>query len=282
VNNKFQGYIGLEMKKFMHDLLGKPEELHYLTHLFCARVSSRLAYGSPDSAPEHVTNAGAFISQLGPSGPHTNLLPFLQYLPAWMVPGQIGVIRRQEKEDELWRALYDQTKEAHKNIGYPQTYVAASLEVKKRGEGGKPLFADETEAKFAVGMLCIVAIYTIGGPATLFALAMLLHPEWQDRVRKEIDDVIDDEMIDLKHSPLLPTLRAAIKESVRWKSTVPLGIPRTCHLLLRLTDVAHRCTTPSRKELRLRWLPLSQGKRRTCPRHCHVPRCEALPRPECI
>jgi hypothetical protein len=224
VNNKFQGYIGLEMKKFMHDLVAKPHDFHYLTHLFCARISSRLAYGSPDSAPEHVANAGGFIGQLGPSGPHTNLLPFLQYLPAWMVPGQTGVVRRQEKEDKLWRALYDQTKEAHKNSEYPKTYVAASLEAKERGEEGKPLFADETEAKFAVGMLCIVAIYTIGGPATLFALAMLLHPEWQEKVRKEIDEVVGDEMIDLKHSPLLPTLRAAIKESVRWKSTVPLGM----------------------------------------------------------
>jgi cytochrome P450 len=224
VNNKFQGYIGLEMKKFMHDLLNRPHDLHYLTHLFCARISSRLAYGSPDSAPEHVTNARGFIGQLGPSGPHTNLLPFLQYLPAWMVPGQMGVVRRQEKEDKLWRALYDQTKEAHKKSEYPKTYVAASLKAKEKGGGGKPLFADETEATFAVGMLCIVAIYTIGGPATLFALAMLLHPEWQEKVRNEIDGVVGDEMIDLKHSPLLPTLRAAIKESVRWKSTVPLGM----------------------------------------------------------
>lgn len=223
VNNKFQGYIGLETKKFMHDLLATPDDFHYLTHLFCARISSRLAYGSPDSAPDHVTNAGTFIGQLGPSGPHTNLLPFLQSWPAWMVPGQMGVVRRQEKEDKLWRALYDQTKKAHKSSGFPKTYVAASLEAKENGNEGKPLFANETEAKFAVGMLCIVAIYTIGGPATLFALAMVLHPEWQEKVRKEIDDVVGDEMIDLKHSPLLPTLRAAIKESVRWKSTVPLG-----------------------------------------------------------
>jgi hypothetical protein len=226
VNNKFYGYISLEMKKFMHDLVASPHDLHGLTHLFCARISSRLAYGHVDSAAEHVTNAGTFISQLGPSGPHTNLLPFLQHLPAWMVPGQIGVVRRQEKEAKLWQKLYDRTKDAHKDSAHPKTYVSASIEARESGEAGKPLFADRTEAKFAVGMLCIVAIYTIGGPATLFALAMLLHPEWQDKVRKEIDEAVgEDEMLDLKHSPLLPTLRAAIKESVRWKSTVPLGKP---------------------------------------------------------
>lgn len=226
--SNFQSYIPLEMKKFMHDMLTQPNDFHYLTHLFCGRISARLAYGSPDSAPEHVLNAGTFIGQLGPSGPHTNLLPFLQWLPAWMVPGQMGVVRRQEKEDKLWRALYDQTAESLKrDPSFPHTYVAASLEAKEKGEAGKPLFADATEAKFAVGMMCIVAIYTIGGPATLFALAMLMHPEWQDRVRREIDGVVREGMVDLRHSPLLPTLRAAIKESVRWKSTVPLGMLRS-------------------------------------------------------
>jgi hypothetical protein len=192
VNNKFYGYIGLEMKKFMHDIVARPHDLHDLTHLFCARISSRLAYGHVDSAAEHVTNAGTFISQLGPSGPHTNLLPFLQQLPAWMVPGQTGVVRRQEKEAKLWQELYDRTKEAHKDGAHPKTYVSASIEARESGEAGKPLFANEAE--------------------------------WQDKVRKEIDEIVgEDDMLDLKHSPLLPTLRAAIKESVRWKSTVPLG-----------------------------------------------------------
>jgi cytochrome P450 len=54
---------------------------------------------------------------------------------------------------------------------------------------------------------------------------MILHPEWQQKVRAQIDEVCgEDELLDLKHSPRLPILRAAIKECVRWKSTVPLGV----------------------------------------------------------
>jgi hypothetical protein len=218
-SNRYYGYINLEMKNFMHDLKARPHDFYDLTHLFCARVSARLAYGSAESAPEHITNADKFLGQIGPSGPWTNLLPCLRHLPDWLVPGQRAVTLRQEKEEKLWKTSFD----AAKVESRPNTYVIGSFEAKASGEAGKPLFEDESEAKFAVGMLCTVAVFTIAGPATLFALAMILHPRWQDRVRKEIDEVVGDEMLDLKHSPQLKTLRAAIKECVRWKSTVPLG-----------------------------------------------------------
>jgi hypothetical protein len=197
VNNKFYGHIGLEMKRFMHELSAKPTDFYNLIHLFCARVSSRLAYGTDERAVEHVDNAGVFISQLGPSGPVPNLVPFLRHLPQWLVPGQHGVRVRQEKEAELWEDLFQRS---------------------------RLLFSNEAEAKCAVGMLCTVAIFTLGGPAVLFVMAMILHPEWQERVRAQVDEVVGgDELVDLKHSPQLPILRAAIKECLRWKSTVPLG-----------------------------------------------------------
>lgn len=223
VTNKFNGYIALEMKRFMHELAAKPKDFYDLTHLFCARISSRLAYGSDEFAEEHVTNAETFLQQLGPSGPVPNLLPFLIKLPEWLVPGKREVRIRQEMEARLWERAFERSKKENKRGGNLKTYVNASLEAKETGGEGKLLFGNEAEAKCAVGMLCTVGVFTIAGPATLFAMAMILHPEWQERVRKQIDEVVGDGMLDLKHSPQLPILRAAIKECVRWKSTVPLG-----------------------------------------------------------
>jgi hypothetical protein len=220
-NNRFYGYIGLEMKRLMHELCEKPADFYDLTHLFCARVSSRLAYGNDDRAGEHATNAEVFISQLGPSGPVPNLIPFLRHLPEWLVPGQCGVNVRQEKEAELWKTLFDESKASDKDI---QSYTSASLSLKELGSDTRLFFSNEKEAVCAVGMLCTVAIFTIGGPAILFIMSMILHPEWQEKVRAQIDEVVgDSEMVDLKHSPQFPILRAAIKECIRWKSTVPLG-----------------------------------------------------------
>jgi cytochrome P450 len=54
-------------------------------------------------------------------------------------------------------------------------------------------------------------------------MAMILHPKWQIKIRDQIDEVVRDGMVDLRHSPQLPILRAGIRECVRWRSTVPLG-----------------------------------------------------------
>ncbi|KAL5118654.1 hypothetical protein ACEQ8H_003505 [Pleosporales sp. CAS-2024a] len=228
VNNRYYGHIGLEMKRFMHEVAAQPSHFHHLTHLFCARVSSRLAYGTAHRAVEHSTNAGVFISQLGPSGPLANLVPFLRHLPERLAPGQRGVRERQEREAKLWRDMFDLSRTSAQPDKIRQNYTGASLSVKELGSDNKLLFANEQEAVCAVGMLCTVGIFTIGGPAIVFIVAMILHPEWQERVRAQIDQVVvgADEMVDLKHSPQLPMLRAAIKECVRWKSTVPLGVPR--------------------------------------------------------
>jgi len=134
---------------------------------------------------------------------------------------------RQEKEEGVWKGLFERARKngAGKGRDEKPTYVKASVELREASEDGKRLFENEEEAKFAVGMLCIVAIFTVQGPGVLFIMAMVLHPEWQEKVRREVDDVLgEEELVDLRHSPRLPTLRAAIKECVRWKTTVPLGM----------------------------------------------------------
>lgn len=230
LNNNYYGYIGLEMKRTLRELATNPEDFCNSINLFCARVSARFAYGTNDSGQEHALNAQTFIGQLGPSGPVPNLVPPLNNFPEWLVPGKREVRVRQEEEAKLWERLFEKTRVEHKQDGYPDTYVRASLEAREGGEDGRLLFENEAEAKCAVGMLCTVAIFTIGGPALLFVMAMILHPEWQEKVRQQIDEVVGDDLVDRRHSPKLPILRAAIKECVRWKSTVPLGKPDTIRI----------------------------------------------------
>ncbi|KAJ4988900.1 cytochrome P450 [Stagonosporopsis vannaccii] len=226
VTNKFYGYINLETKRLMHELIHNPSNWWHAVHLHCARISARLAYGSPELAQEHVANAGVFINQLGPSGPAPNLAPFLAHFPEWLVPGKKEVRIRQEREAELWVREFEQTKNLPQDNKQAMSYVAASLQTKSIAATKNAVFENEEEARCAVGMLCTVSIYTIAGPATLFVMAMILHPSWQEKVRAQIDKVVGTGMVDLSHAPQLPILRAAIKECVRWKSTVPLGVPR--------------------------------------------------------
>jgi cytochrome P450 len=114
-------------------------------------------------------------------------------------------------------------------VSYARTYLERrNADKLSNSEKSSAFDFDDREAAYAVGMLCTVAIFTISGPLNTFLLAMTLHQEWQDAVRKEVDTVLGDRLATLADSPNLPTLRAAIKECFRWKPPVPAGVP---HLL---------------------------------------------------
>ncbi|KAF3031404.1 hypothetical protein E8E11_000641 [Didymella keratinophila] len=198
--NNYYGYIDLETNHLMRELKNNPKDWWMAMHIHCTRISSRLAYGSPDLAEAHVTNAGKFLNQIGPSGPPQTWRRFLHI----------------SLSGSLWTGLFEKTKNNTTQDVYRKTYVGSSLEAKANGEHKGLLFENKEEA---------MRIH-IAGPATLFVMVMILHPEWQFKVRTQIDEVVEDGVVTLDHSPQLPMLRAAIKECVRWKTTVPLGVPR--------------------------------------------------------
>lgn len=136
---------------------------------------------------------------------------------------------RQETEARLWTGLFEKTKNNTTHDVYRKTYVGSSLEARANGEHKGLLFENKEEAMCVVGMLCTIGVFTIADPATLFVMAMVLHPEWQSKVRTQINDVVEGGVATLDHSPQLPMLRAAIKECVRWKTTVPLGRSTSAH-----------------------------------------------------
>lgn len=55
---------------------------------------------------------------------------------------------------------------------------------------------------------------------------MALHPEVQERARNEIEKVIgNDRVPSLKDRQCLPYIEALYKESMRWQTIAPTGIP---------------------------------------------------------
>ena len=224
-NQKYYGYVSHEVKRFLYKLVVDPKDHFSLTDRFCGRVSARLGYGRPESAAAHCKNAGEFIPQISPSGPITNLLPFLGSLPEWINPSIRKVRERREKEEKLWKGLMKQVSQEMEQGTAPISYAKTYFERKQAETGARSFGFDDHEAAYAVGMLVTVAIFTIGGPLYCFFLAMVLHPEWQEKVRKEYDEVIGDRVIEVGDAPNLPILRAAIKECVRWRPPGPIGCP---------------------------------------------------------
>jgi len=233
--NNYHDIIQPEAVRMLYNLLNDPTDHFKQTDLFTARISARLCYGNPSEASRHSRNAHEFIAQISPtaSGPAMNVFPFLIHLPEWINTSKRWVRERRERERELWvselkrakQSVADGTAAPH---SYARTYFER-LEAAKKNSGDSPagFGFPEGEAAYAIGMLSTMAVFTIGGPLYTFYLAMVLHSDWQDKVRAEVDQVTGpDRMVTLSDSPDLPVLRACIKECLRWKPPVPLGVPR--------------------------------------------------------
>lgn len=231
-NANYHGYINFEAKRFLFTLLESPDAYYDLINEFTGRVSARMNYGSPDSAAAHVRNAFEFIPQISPSGPVTNRLPFLIQLPEWLNTSKRFVRERREREAELWHGLVAKAKQDYESgISQPPSSTRLYFERKEAAQStqGKAFDfdADDKEFAYAVGMLTTVAIFTIGAPLNAFFLSMVLHPEWQARVRAELDAVVGSKLVASRSDlPRLPVLRAVLKETLRWRPAVPFGVPR--------------------------------------------------------
>jgi cytochrome P450 len=226
--NQYYGYVTYEVKRFLFCLMQDPKDHFSQTDRFCGRISARLCYGSPNSAAAHCKNAAEFIPQISPSasGPITNIFPFLGKLPEFINSTKTPCRQRREREERMFRSLMrgvrQQVADGTAPVSYARTYFER-VNAEANGDGRSFGF-DDNEAAYAVGMLCTVAIFTIGGPLYCFFLAMTLHPEWQEKARAEVDAVVGhNRVVEVGDSPDLPILRACIKEVMRWRPPVPLG-----------------------------------------------------------
>lgn len=227
-SNQYYGQVSHEVKRFLYNLVQDPKDHFSQTDRFCGRISARLCYGSPNSAAAHCKNAAEFIPQISPSasGPITNIFPFLGKLPEFINSTKAPCRQRREREERLWKGLMREVRGQVEDGRAPQSYARTYFEkVQAEANGdGRSFGFEEDEAAYALGMLCTVAIFTIGGPLYCFFLAMTLHPEWQAKARAEVDAVIGhNRVVDVADSPNLPILRACIKEVIRWRPPVPLG-----------------------------------------------------------
>lgn len=62
-----------------------------------------------------------------------------------------------------------------------------------------------------------------------FMLAMVLHPEWFRKLQSEVDTVCGPERLPyLDDVAQLPTVRAVVKEVLRWRPVTAGGLPHAC------------------------------------------------------
>ena len=90
---------------------------------------------------------------------------------------------------------------------------------------GDPYYAlNDFEIAYGLGTLLEGGSGTTSSAMQSFCLAMWHYPEWQTKIQKEVDQVVGDQRTpSFDDWPALPTVRAAMKETLRWRPVVPNG-----------------------------------------------------------
>ncbi|KAH9853240.1 cytochrome P450 [Lenzites betulinus] len=227
------------------------------TQLECARrIIARLAR-DPDDFPEHIRQClgfgilsiaygidierektpymaiaaetmATFAATFVPGKYLVETFPSLRFLPSWL-PGA-----RFKREGKAWKPIverlrntpWDATVAAMKDGVAPQSIVTTMLE---RTSGHK-LDGESLAEEVQMAKDTAAATYA-GGADTLFSammaffLAMAKYPDVQRRAQAELDAVVGPERLPgFDDKPSLPYIAAIIKECIRWRITLPLGI----------------------------------------------------------
>jgi hypothetical protein len=226
--NHFYGHVEMEAARYLGLLLLDPARFFEYTREFCGRVMSRLAWDDARQGADNGRSADCTLHCMSVSGPITNTMTPLWHIPYFMNPWQQFEVKRESTQRAWWLNNLRVTRQRMIDGDLPSDTWAYRYFDQIRREGNFDLVQSEEQDVFAscmIGFFNLVGVVTISGPLKFFLMAVALHPEWQKKAQEEIDRVCGDRMPTMKDFPNLPTVRAILKETVRWRSGVPLGKP---------------------------------------------------------
>lgn len=208
-----------ETKRWMVRLLDDPDNFAFALEDMCAKVMTQLTWDDPTLSEYCTKSAWGLLTQMSPAGPLSNIITPLWDLPFNINPWKIAERKRHDEQQAWWMERLT-TVRAQLNRGEARpSFCRTYVEGERTGN-----LSGDYEAASAMGMVALVGIFTVAGPLYYFLLAMMHHPQWQKKCQEEIDRVCGDRMPDLNDAPNLPTLRACIKETMRWRPNVPTGV----------------------------------------------------------
>ncbi|KAL5606591.1 hypothetical protein BROUX41_002989 [Berkeleyomyces rouxiae] len=229
----FFGHVEREVKRYLATLLMDPEKFHPYTREMTGRVTSRLAWDDATQGKLNGDTAIETLTQMSVSGPIINTVTPLWHLSDLIHynPWREFEVARETRLKTWWLRMLLLCRKRYLEGDLPNDTWAYKYFEQLSNSGNKTLEMNDEDKLMAscmLGFQALVGAVTISGPMQFFIMCMGLHPEWLQKCQEEIDRVCGDRMPTTADSPNLPTVRACLKETVRWRSGVPLGVPHQC------------------------------------------------------
>ncbi|KAF2158921.1 hypothetical protein M409DRAFT_71399 [Zasmidium cellare ATCC 36951] len=227
----FYSYPEIEATRLLFEMMSDPSQYNVAMESFVARVTSRLAWGTPAASDELKQRARELLIGVSPSGALGNKIPAIMSLPENMVKAKAWELRRGRTEKKFFEIMQEEVRQSVEREEDTSTSLLPTVQPKQSWtrmylEHSKSWgFSSDTEGAYAVGMHGIAGALTIAAPMQSFCLAMCHYPQYQSVLHEEIDRVLGDRMPTFDDMPEMPVLRAFIRETLRWRPPVPTGIP---------------------------------------------------------
>ncbi|KAK6978085.1 cytochrome P450, partial [Favolaschia claudopus] len=217
---------------FLVNVLKEPKDVSNHLRLRSAQVMFHVNYGLSVSSWDHhfIHTAEAVMEvvslALSPSMWIVNPISFLNAIPRWLGGAAVAsmVEKWQADVNELRYAPFDLVKESVADGSAKPSFTANLLrdpETVGDGTSVQEILIRDTAA-IALG----AAYETTFVAGEVFILMMALHEDVQRKAQDEIDSVVGtDRLPDFNDRERLPYITAVMKESLRFHSPAPTGIP---------------------------------------------------------
>jgi cytochrome P450 len=219
-NARYNGVMEYEAKRWLARLIENPDDFAASLEDMCSKVMCHLTWDDDSLSVPLTPTAWGLLTQMSPAGPITNVLtPLWDWVPELINPWKIEERKRHDRQQVLFMEWLVKTRKMMEKGKQRDCFTKTYLETAE-----KTSISGDYEASCVIGMMALVGIFTVTGPLYYFLIAMVHHPEWQVKCQEEIDRVCQGRIPELADLPNLPVLRACIKETMRWKPTVPTGM----------------------------------------------------------
>lgn len=223
-NARYYGIMEFEQKRWLQRLVENPDDFCFSLEDMCSKVMATLTWDDHSISVPLTPSAWGLLTQMSPAGPITNVLtPLWDWVPEPINPWKLRERKRHDGQQEFFmQNLVNTRAKMEKNKQRP-CFTKTYLETSEKSN-----ISGDYEASCVLGMMALVGIFTVTGPIYYFLIAMVHHPEWQRKCQEEIDSMCKNGPPTVADMPNLPILRACIKETMRWKPTVPTGVAHEC------------------------------------------------------
>lgn len=208
-------------------------DAHLLRYAYGVLTRSMLGFRVSGTEDPFIHDTENFINQsmkcFRPDEYPSNVFPFLRWFPTWLVPslGKMEALRKWTDKDVVAiRRRVERQMQDEKDAGDKTTRRWDSI-YRDFLENRDSYEASEQEAGYAFHAILGAGTRSPHNALLTFLYLMMEYPEWQVKLQEEVDSVVGPGRLPaFDDIPQLPTVRAVVKEGIRYRSIMAeLGIP---------------------------------------------------------